>query len=101
MDIVQQPARNAKYVRGLDGGPMTVANLPAATTTRWTPKRKAEVVIAVEGGLISIAEACERYGLAVEEYLSWQASMAKDGVPGLRATQLQNYRGKDGDGMIG
>ena len=55
-------------------------------------RRKAEVVAAVRGGLISIEEACERYKLTVDEFLSWQRSIDRYGLPGLRATRIQDYR---------
>ena len=48
---------------------------------------------AVRGGLISLEEACERYTRTVDEYLSWQRSIDKHGLPGLRATRIQEYRG--------
>jgi len=54
--------------------------------------RKAEVVAAVRGGLLSLEEACERYKLTVDEFLSWQRSIDKHGLPGLRATRIQDYR---------
>ena len=44
-------------------------------------------------GLISLEEACERYTLTVDEFLSWQRSIDKHGLPGLRATRIQEYRG--------
>ena len=62
-------------------------------TKRWVIRRKAEVVAAVRGGLLSIEEACERYKLTVDEFLSWQRSIDKHGLPGLRATRIQEYRG--------
>ena len=53
---------------------------------------KAEVVAAVRGGLLSLEEACERYVLTVEEYLSWQRSIDRHGLAGLRTTRIQQYR---------
>jgi hypothetical protein len=45
-------ARNgSKFVTGLDGSPLTIADLPAPGTKRWVIRRKAEVVSAVRGGL--------------------------------------------------
>jgi hypothetical protein len=55
-------------------------------------RRKAEVVAAVRGGLLSLSEACDRYRLTVDEFLSWQRSIERHGLPGLRATRLQQYR---------
>ena len=60
-----------KYVIGPDGSPLTIADLPPANTRRWVIRRKAEVVAAVRGGLLSLEEACERYTLTVEEFLRW------------------------------
>jgi Protein of unknown function (DUF1153) len=82
----------AKYVIGPDGSPLTVADLPASTTNRWVIRRKAEVVAAVRGGLLSLDEACRRYTLTVDEFLSWQMSIDRHGLAGLRTTRLQKYR---------
>ncbi len=79
-------------VIGPTGAPLTLADLPAANTRRWVARRKAEVVAAVRGGLLSLDEACARYELTTEEYLSWQASVDEYGLKGLRATRIQEYR---------
>lgn len=88
----QQMRARVRYVIGPDGSPLTVADLPPKNTKRWVIRRKAEVVAAVRGGLLSIEEACDRYRLTVDELLSWQRSIEKHGLPGLRATRLQDYR---------
>ena len=80
------------YVIGPDGTPLTVADLPAPGTRRWVIRRKAEVVAAVRGGLLSLEEACSRYTLTVEEFLSWQRSIDRHGLPGRRTTRIQQYR---------
>ena len=49
-----------KYVIGPDGSPLTIADLPPSNTRRWVIRRKAEVVAAVRGGLLSLDEACEQ-----------------------------------------
>ena len=82
----------AKYVIGPDGSPLTIADLPPKGTRRWVIRRKAEVVAAVRGGLLSLEEACSRYTLTVEEFLSWQLSIDQHGLAGLRTTQVQKYR---------
>ncbi|WP_011581550.1 MULTISPECIES: DUF1153 domain-containing protein [Chelativorans] len=81
-----------KYVIGPDGSPLTIADLPPSNTRRWVIRRKAEVVAAVRGGLLSLEEACQRYRLTVEEFLSWQASIEEYGLQGLRTTRIQQYR---------
>jgi Protein of unknown function (DUF1153) len=79
-------------VIGPDGSPLTIADLPPPGTTRWVVRRKARVIAAVRGGLLSLEEACDRYMLTVEEYLSWQSSIDQHGLAGLRATCVQQYR---------
>jgi hypothetical protein len=81
-----------KYVIGPDGRPLTIADLPAPGTKRWVIRRKAEVVAAVRGGLLSLEEACSRYTLTVDEFLSWQFSIDQHGLAGLRTTRIQQYR---------
>jgi len=83
------------YVTGPDGSPLTIADLPAPGTKRWVMRRKAEVVAAVRGGLLSLEEACSRYTLSVDEFLSWQRTIEQHGLPGLRTTRTQQYRQKD------
>ncbi|MBV8977539.1 MAG: DUF1153 domain-containing protein [Alphaproteobacteria bacterium] len=83
---------DAKYVVGPDGRSLTLADLPKPRKTRWVWRRKAEVVAAVRGGLISLDEACERYALSIEEYLSWEHALAHHGATALRATHSQDYR---------
>lgn len=81
------------HVTGPDGTAIGIDDLPAPETTRWVMRRKAEVVSAVRGGLLSADEACERWNLSVEELESWQRLIDRYGVRGLRATRLQQYRG--------
>lgn len=74
------------------GEPLTLDSLPPAGTTRWVVRRKAEVVAAVSGGLLTINDACERYDLTLEEFASWQRAVDRSGMPGLRVTRIQHYR---------
>jgi hypothetical protein len=80
-------------VIGPDGQPITLEDLPPPGTTRWVIRRKAEVVAGVRAGLITLEEACARYTLSVEEFLSWQKLIDRHGLRGLRITRLQDYRG--------
>jgi hypothetical protein len=68
------------------------AGLPPTTTKRWVIRRKAAVVSAVRAGVLTLEEACQRYHLSVEEFLSWQRLIDRHGMRGLRATRLQDYR---------
>jgi hypothetical protein len=90
--MTEQFRLRVKYVMGPDGSPLTIADLPPITTKRWVIRRKAEVVAAVRGGLLSLSDACNRYRLTVDEFLSWQRSIDRHGLPGLRATRVQDYR---------
>jgi hypothetical protein len=77
----------------LDGHRLRLEDLPPPGTKRWVIRRKAEVVAGVRAGLISLEEACARYTLSVEEFLSWQRSIDRHGMRGLRTTRIQDYRG--------
>jgi hypothetical protein len=91
-DMTETHRPRVKYVIGPDGSPLTIADLPPPTTKRWVIRRKAEVVAAVRGGLLSLDEACSRYTLTVDEFLSWQMSIDQHGLAGLRTTRIQQYR---------
>jgi hypothetical protein len=80
-------------VMGPDGNPLTLEDLPPPNTTRWVIRRKAEVVAAVRGGLLTLEEACARYNLSLEEFEAWRSSIEKHGLQGLRTTRIQHYRG--------
>lgn len=58
----------------------------------WIIRRKAELVAAVRGGLLSLEEARERYRLSGEELLFWADPPTKHGPHSLRSTRLQRYR---------
>ena len=83
--------RTAEVI-GPTGEPLSLENLPPSDTKRWVIRRKAELVAAVHGELISLEEVCERYQLSEEEFRSWEKSLAKLGVRGLRTTKLQQNR---------
>jgi len=71
---------------------LTMESMPAPDFNRWTPHRKAEVVAAMVGGLLTLNEACSRYSLGIEELTGWQRAVNRSGIPGLRVTRLQHYR---------
>lgn len=75
-----------------DGSILTRADLPPADTTRWVASRKAVVVRAVVFGLITQAEAMERYALSEEEFDLWRAAVEKHGENALKVTAIQKYR---------
>jgi hypothetical protein len=66
--------------------------LPPTVATRWSARRKAEVVLAARSGNISREEAYRRYLLSPEELAAWEAALDQNGIPGLRSTRQQSYR---------
>jgi hypothetical protein len=80
-----------KHVIGPGGHLLTIADLPPPDTKRWVIRRKAEVVAAVRGGLLSLEEACSCYALNSDEILCWQHCIDSFGIAGLRTTRTQFY----------
>ena len=89
--IENQDIRPAQVIGPL-GEPLALKDLPPATTRRWVVRRKAEVVAAVNGGLLSIDDVLQRYDLTLEEFASWQRAVDRSGMQGLRVTRIQHYR---------
>lgn len=89
--IENQKIRPAKVIGPL-GEPLTIDSLPPPDTTRWVVRRKAEVVAAVNGGLLSVDDVCMRYNLSAEEFAGWQRAVDRSGMPGLRVTRSQHYK---------
>lgn|SRR5690606_33216430 len=83
---------SAPQPHGTEVAPRSLDHLPPPNTKRWVIRRKAAVVGAVRSGLLTLEDACKRYHLSVEEFLSWQRLIEKHGLQGLRATRLQDYR---------
>ena len=75
-----------------DGSKFSRSDLPPKTTSRWVARRKAKVVLAVMGGLITQKEACRLYDLSKDELESWCAAVRDHGTEALRTTALQKYR---------
>ncbi|HWD26954.1 MAG TPA: DUF1153 domain-containing protein [Rhizomicrobium sp.] len=81
------------FVKTPAAAPSTLGiDLPSPQTKRWVPRRKAQVVAAVRGGVLSLDEACHRYALTVEEFLSWQRALDRFGIEGLCITHAQEHR---------
>ena len=95
----QRPNRPSSSARH-EGAPRSIEDLPSPDTKRWVIRRKAQVVAGVRSGLISLEDACKRYTLSVEEFLSWQRLVDSHGLPGLRVTRLQDYRGANREGAL-
>ncbi len=95
--LAPKGGKRANYFIGPNGDVVTVADLPSPGTTRWVIRRKAEIVLAVHAGLLTLAEACARYRLTAEEFHSWQTAIERHGLLALRTTQLQQYRHGEGE----
>jgi len=46
----------------------------------------------VRGGFLSLDDALQRYGLSIEEYLTWQHGIDLFGHAGLRVNRTQQLR---------
>ncbi len=73
------------HVIGPDGGILNWDDLPSPNIKRWVPRRKAEVVAAVSGGMLSQFDACARYAISNEEFYSWIRAYERHGLLGLQA----------------
>ena len=76
-------AKYSSHVIGPDGDVLTMENLPPPNLKRWVARRKAEVIAAINGGLLTMPQACTRYALSVEELLEWQRHYEAEGLEGL------------------
>lgn len=71
--------------------------LPPAETRRWVARRKALVVGAVRDGRLSFEDACRRYNISHEEFMSWEKAIDRYGVAALRVTQLRDLRRREAE----
>ena len=51
---------------------------PEDIDARALKRRKLRVVAAVRGGMISLPQALERFGLTVEEFIQWELDVGKE-----------------------
>ena len=73
---------------GANAPVLKLDDLPPAETQRWVARRKAQVVRAVEAGLIPLEEALRLYRLTIEGFASWQRALLRYGTTGLKASRL-------------
>jgi hypothetical protein len=83
------PNQRLKTIAGPNGRPLTLGNLPPVKPSRWFPTHKAEIVVAVRGGLITADQACKRYKLTLEEFTLWQTAFETHGIAGLRVARAK------------
>ena len=82
---MQERNKRGSYVVGPSGFALALESLPPFKGTRWVARRKAEIVLAVGGGIITLAEACERYAISSDEFLEWERALTQKGTIGLHA----------------
>lgn len=92
LSATKAPVPKIKSVAGPNASYLTLADLPDPKTRRWVARRKAEVIHAVYGGLLSKSEAMQRYSLTPAEWSEWVNYYNEHGLDGLRVTHLQAYR---------
>jgi uncharacterized protein DUF1153 len=66
-------------------------SIDLGASQRWTPKRKAALLGAIEAGEMQ-ADELVRLGVSLEELETWRRNFTAHGVRGLRVTHLQLYR---------
>jgi len=91
-DMFLKKVEGPRQITLPDGTILSRADLPRPDTRRWVASRKAVVVRAVVYGLITRAEAMERYALSDEEFDLWIKAVERFGDDALKVTALQKYR---------
>ena len=79
-------------VRDLRGNVITPNDLPSPTTVRWTFNKKAIVVCAVRGGLVTLEHVLDRFHMTEKEFSIWEEGLKNDGSQGLKVTHFQRRR---------
>ena len=88
----KRPKQESAEIVQIESRRSALADLPSPDTRRWVPRRKAEVVAAVERGVLTAEDACKRYNLTMEEFASWKRLVRRHGQKGLRVTKMQKYQ---------
>ena len=76
----------------LHGHSAEITLLPPPTTQRWVKSRKLAVIKAIERGVLTDEQACQRYSLSQEELDSWKRALNRHGPGALRTTHINRYR---------
>jgi hypothetical protein len=82
-------------VYGIGGEVITLDDLPLPSTRRWVPRRKAKLVAAVRGGLITPEQVENIYRIGREELQEWATSLASGGLPALCITRELDGRHRE------
>lgn len=78
-----------RIVRGLDGLPICINDLPEGNDIRWNKKRKIIVACAVKGGILSEEDAASRYQLGEDELPRWMAMISGSHYAGMPVRQAR------------
>jgi len=92
--------RPHKIVLGPEGYPISRSTLPSPKNARWVARRKAEILAAIKGGLLTASEACEQYRLSPEELDAWKEAERSFGLTGLRTLFRTNRRSTRPDAIL-
>ena len=95
MPRARTDTQSVRWALGPLGERLTLDRLPPAGTRRWVIRRKAEVVYAVKGDLLTREEAVRRYDISDDEFEAWRHSVERHGLRGLRITRFQQYRDRE------
>src|SRR5688572_16358768 len=76
-------------VSGPEGEVLRHEDLPLHADIRWVRRRKARVVAAVRGGLLSLHEALQRYSLSLEEFIEWEREVGREVAVRRRSGRLR------------
>ena len=68
----------------------TGRRLPPIPCSRFTPKRKKQVVAAVRGGIVTAHDVCRMYNLSLIQLSGWARSLDTDGRQGSRTTRQRH-----------
>lgn len=68
-----QKSKTQRVAQRLSSGEIfTLSDLPVPQTTRWVHSRKKAILTAIALGMLSDREACDVYGLSLEEVSEWR-----------------------------
>jgi len=81
----------------LEDPPTSIEDLPPPDTKRWVIRRKESVVFAVQAKIMSLDDACERFGISLEEFKPWQRFIQRHGIGRRRVIRLWKYRSNPED----
>ena len=85
--MISPGASQTMDIRGPTGLRITREGLPPVDTSRWVPRRKADLVCGLLAGIISHHEATQAYALSIEELVRWTDLYQRFGLKGLMTTK--------------